>query len=177
MTKGYVDIPEGQVFYRTEGSGEPLLLIHQRPFSSEEYSPMIPILAQSCRVLAIDTLGHGYSDNPPREYEIEAFTQSKKAHIWLDILSSRLSSKMQEVLKCLALFLGLGFSILFTWQLVLLTHSFLVKGTFYQGMVPLPYWPTYVVTCLGLILFVIVLIADFTQSIKQNIENFRQSPR
>ena len=106
-----------------------------------------------------------------------AFTQSKKAHIWLDILSSRLSSKMQEVLKCLALFLGLGFSILFTWQLVLLTHSFLVKGTFYHGMVPLPYWPAYVVTCLGLILFVIILIADFTQSVKQNIENFRQSPR
>lgn len=76
MKKGYVDIPEGQVHYRTKGSGEPLLLLHQAPLSSVEFDDVIPILAQDYRVVAMDTLGHGNSDNPPREYEVEDFARS-----------------------------------------------------------------------------------------------------
>lgn len=76
MTKGYANIPEGQVSYITEGIGEPLLLLHQTPFSFEEYSQVIPILSKSYRVVAMETLGYGYSDNPPREYEIEDYAQS-----------------------------------------------------------------------------------------------------
>jgi len=75
MAKGYTNISEGQVCYRMEGSGEPLLLLHQTPMVSE-YSLMIPILAKSYQVVAMETLGYGYSDNPPREYEIEDFAQS-----------------------------------------------------------------------------------------------------
>ena len=75
MKKGYADIPEGQVSYRMEGSGKPLLLLHQTPMPSE-YSQMIPILSKSYRVVAMETMGYGYSDNPPKEYEIEDFAQS-----------------------------------------------------------------------------------------------------
>jgi len=75
MPKAYANIPEGQVSYRMEGSGEPLLLLHQTPMASE-YSQMIPILAKSYRVIAMETLGYGYSDNPPREYEVEDFARS-----------------------------------------------------------------------------------------------------
>jgi len=76
MTKGYADIPEGQVSYRSEGSGQPLLLLHQTPWSLEEYSLVIPILARTHRVIAMETLGYGYSDDPPREYEVEDFARS-----------------------------------------------------------------------------------------------------
>jgi len=103
-----------------------------------------------------------------------AYTQSKKGHIMLDFITSRLSSKAQEVLNCLALFLGLSFSILFIWRLVVYTHSLWVTGAFSHGMVNLPWWPAYVVACLGFIFFIIVLISHFAQSIKQNIENFRR---
>ena len=64
VRKAYADIPEGQVHYRTEGTGEPLLLIHQTPASSDEYSLIIPILAKQYRVLAMDTMGYGMSDFP-----------------------------------------------------------------------------------------------------------------
>lgn len=75
--RGYVDIPEGQVHYRFEGSGEPLLLLHQTPYSSDEYTPMIPILAKGgCWVVAMDTLGYGMSDKPPRPYTIEDYARS-----------------------------------------------------------------------------------------------------
>jgi len=76
MKKAYVDIPEGQVHYKTDGSEENLLLLHQTPMSSDEFTEMIPILAKSCRVVAMDALGHGSSDDPPREYEIEDFARS-----------------------------------------------------------------------------------------------------
>lgn len=44
--------------------------------SSDEFGDMIPILAKRYRVVAMDTLGHGGSDDPPREYEIEDFARS-----------------------------------------------------------------------------------------------------
>ena len=44
MKRGYVDTPEGQVHYRTEGSGEPILLLHKAGLSSDEYTEMLPFL-------------------------------------------------------------------------------------------------------------------------------------
>lgn len=76
MRKGYVDIPEGQLHYRSDGSGENLLLLHQAPMSSEEYEGVLPLLAAHYHAIAIDLPGHGNSDDPPREYEIEDFAAS-----------------------------------------------------------------------------------------------------
>jgi pimeloyl-ACP methyl ester carboxylesterase len=76
MKKGYVDIPEGQIHYRTAGEGENLLMLHQTPTSSEEYIRLIPLLAQKFRVYAMDTMGYGNSDAPPRTYGIEDYAAS-----------------------------------------------------------------------------------------------------
>ena len=69
--RAYTDIPEGQVHYQTAGDGEPLLLLHQTPMFSEEYSLMIPILAPIFRVIAMDTLGYGNSNKPPAGFQID----------------------------------------------------------------------------------------------------------
>lgn len=76
MKKAYADIPEGQVHCKTDGSGESLLLLHQAPMSCDEFTDIMPILTKSYRVVAMDTLGHGSSDDPPSEYEIEDFARS-----------------------------------------------------------------------------------------------------
>ena len=76
MKCGYVDIPEGQVHYRTAGSGEPVLLLHQTPFSSEEFAKVIPILARHYRVVAPDTMGYGNSDKPPRPFQLEDYVDT-----------------------------------------------------------------------------------------------------
>jgi len=76
MKRAYADIPEGQIHYRTAGSGESLLLLHGTPSTSEEYEGMIPILAKSYRVIAMDTLGFGMSDDPARYYAIEDYARS-----------------------------------------------------------------------------------------------------
>ena len=76
MKRCYVDIPEGQVHYQVEGSGKPLLLLHQTGASSEEYSLMIPILAKTYRAVAMDLLGYGNSDKPPLGFKIEDHARS-----------------------------------------------------------------------------------------------------
>jgi pimeloyl-ACP methyl ester carboxylesterase len=77
MRRAYCDIPEGQIHYQTEGTGEPvLLLLHQVPFSSDEYSEMMPILAKNYRVIAMDILGYGNSDKPPKVYQVEDYVRS-----------------------------------------------------------------------------------------------------
>ena len=76
MKKGYVDIPEGQIHYRIDGRGEPLLLLHQAPMSSADYDSIIPILADGYCVVAMDTIGDGNSDDAPTEYKIEDYARS-----------------------------------------------------------------------------------------------------
>lgn len=81
LRKGYVDIPEGQVHYREDGKGEPLLLLHQTPSSSDEYSRVIPLLAKNCRVIAMDTPGFGMSGPTPRPFEIPDYARAVKAFL------------------------------------------------------------------------------------------------
>jgi pimeloyl-ACP methyl ester carboxylesterase len=68
--RAYLDIPAGQVHYQTEGSGDPLLLLHQGMFSSAEFSEMMPLLGKRYRVIARDMLGYGDSDVNPPDYTI-----------------------------------------------------------------------------------------------------------
>jgi len=78
MKRGYVDLPEGQVHYRSAGAGRPVLLLHQTPSASDEYEAMVEILAKSCRVFAMDTMGYGMSDPPPRVFEIPDYARTVK---------------------------------------------------------------------------------------------------
>jgi pimeloyl-ACP methyl ester carboxylesterase len=70
MKKAYVDIPEGQIHYRIEGSGEPVLLLHAAVTSSDEYTRVIPFLSKTYRAIAMDFLGNGDSDPTPYPYKI-----------------------------------------------------------------------------------------------------------
>ena len=76
MKRAYVDIPEGQIHYQIEGSGEPLVLLHQASFSSDEFAKLMPILGKHYRVLARDMLGYGMSDVNPPDYEIEDYARA-----------------------------------------------------------------------------------------------------
>lgn len=63
--RGYVETPEGLIHYREMGSGPVLLLLHQTPSNSEQYSASLPLLAaRGYRVVAMDTPGFGMSDRP-----------------------------------------------------------------------------------------------------------------
>ncbi|MFC2032750.1 alpha/beta fold hydrolase [Chloroflexota bacterium] len=76
MDRKYIKTSDGQVHYRTEGTGEPVLLLHCATLSSDEFSEVIPIIARRYLTLAMDLPGYGMSDKLPRKYSIEDYAQS-----------------------------------------------------------------------------------------------------
>ena len=77
IKRAFFDGPEGQVHYRFGGSGEPLLLLHQTPRSSDStFGDALPALAMKHFVIAMDTPGYGDSFKPTRSYSMKDFAET-----------------------------------------------------------------------------------------------------
>lgn len=64
-TRLYAPSRWGQLHCRVLGEGEPLVLLHQTPWSSLQYTRAMPLLARAgLRVFAPDTPGYGLSHGP-----------------------------------------------------------------------------------------------------------------
>jgi len=69
-----------RVFYREQGAGEPLLLLHGFPTSSWDWRHVWDELARSYRVIALDYLGFGFSDKPPEgPYSVFGYADQAEA--------------------------------------------------------------------------------------------------
>lgn len=68
------DILDGlTLFYHDEGQGEPVLLIHGFPLSSELYQPQRAALSNRFRVITPDLRGMGRSTAPTGEYSMNIY--------------------------------------------------------------------------------------------------------
>ena len=76
IKKAFLDTVEGQIFYRTIGTGTPLILLHGGLRSSDEFTEIMPILANKWQVIAPDLIGFGDSDQPSKIYTIGDYAQS-----------------------------------------------------------------------------------------------------
>lgn len=81
ITRHFVDItnPDGssrRVHYRKAGSGPPLLMVHQSPRSSAEYTALMEDWSSHFMCISPDTPGFGQSDPLPGEPEIEDFADA-----------------------------------------------------------------------------------------------------
>lgn len=86
VRRGFVDVAEGQVHYRTAGHDTPgtlpLVMLHASPGSAKLLEPMIRVLAHGRRVVATDTLGNGDSSAPlQRQGETPPITYFADAHL------------------------------------------------------------------------------------------------
>ena len=73
---GTVTVNGAQVFYKTEGSGQPLLLIHGYPLSGELFKNNRSVLSKSFQVITIDLPGFGKSVAPDRNASIENYAKT-----------------------------------------------------------------------------------------------------
>lgn len=62
-----------RVFYREEGNGPPLMLLHGLGSSSRDWEYQFPAFAPRYRTVAPDLRGFGRSERPPGPYRIEGF--------------------------------------------------------------------------------------------------------
>ena len=64
--RGYADGPYGQVHFRDTGSGRPLVLCHQAPQTSRQFTNIYePLHRRGIRAIGVDTPGFGESDPTP----------------------------------------------------------------------------------------------------------------
>lgn len=64
-TEGFIEVPDGKVWYQSAGEGEPLLLLHGGPGATSTYLEALMVLAdQGYQVVRYDQLGSGKSDQP-----------------------------------------------------------------------------------------------------------------
>jgi pimeloyl-ACP methyl ester carboxylesterase len=69
-----------RLFYRDEGTGEPLLLLHGFPTSSWDWRHVWDELARQYHVIALDYLGFGFSDKPASgPYSVFAYADQAEA--------------------------------------------------------------------------------------------------
>ena len=90
IKRAFLDTEDGQILYRIGGEGDSLLLLHMNPRSSDEFRELMPIFAQSRQVMAMDLMGFGDSDKPPRMYTIADY--AKTAIALLDELGIKKTS-------------------------------------------------------------------------------------
>jgi pimeloyl-ACP methyl ester carboxylesterase len=64
----YVDANGLRVYYQEAGTGPALLLLHGGSLTSQSWQWLMPKAAQYFRVIAMDTRGHGRSNNPSGEF-------------------------------------------------------------------------------------------------------------
>ena len=73
------------IFYREEGKGTPLLLIHGFPTSSWDWNNIWSTLTKYYKVYAIDMLGYGFSSKPT-DY---LYTVASQVNIWEAFLKEK----------------------------------------------------------------------------------------
>lgn len=73
------DLDGVSIFYHDEGQGEPLLLVHGFPLSSDLYQPQRAALSHRFRVITPDLRGMGRSDPLPGAYSMESYADDLSA--------------------------------------------------------------------------------------------------
>jgi 2-hydroxy-6-oxonona-2,4-dienedioate hydrolase len=69
----YIDAAGTRTRVLEAGSGAPLVLLHGTGGHAETYSRNIGPLSKHFHVLALDMIGHGYTDRPPVQYTMDVF--------------------------------------------------------------------------------------------------------
>lgn len=67
MRKGYVDVPSGQIHFRSAGAGPVLVLLHQTASSSRMFERFMIAVQRDFTTIALDTPGFGGSDALPTQ--------------------------------------------------------------------------------------------------------------
>jgi pimeloyl-ACP methyl ester carboxylesterase len=156
ITHHHADVNGTRLHYIAAGtSGSPVLLVHGFPETWWAFRKLIPLLAASHRVFAVDLRGFGDSDNGPGEYD--STTSAEDLHLLIEQLGAgpvhltgqdisgttvfRLAATHPEdVLSFTAIEMGLpGFGL---EMLADITHG----GTWYIGVLAAPGIPEMLLT-------------------------------
>jgi pimeloyl-ACP methyl ester carboxylesterase len=78
---GYLDLPQGSVWYDEQGSGDPLVLLHGGAVDARFFEHNVGPLAEHFRVITTDLWGHGRTADREGPYSLESFSADVAALI------------------------------------------------------------------------------------------------
>ena len=67
----YADVNGIKLYYETQGTGKPLILLHGGLGAIEMFGPNFPALAKGRRLIAVDLQGHGRTADIDRPLSVE----------------------------------------------------------------------------------------------------------
>lgn len=70
---GFATLADTRVYYEIYGQGAPVLLFHGNGEDLHAFDSMIPVLAKSRRVIAVDTRAHGKSGRGTQPFDFHTF--------------------------------------------------------------------------------------------------------
>jgi len=73
VKEAYIDANGVRTRVLEAGSGAPLIMLHGTGGHAETYTRNIAPLSKHCHVLAVDMIGHGYTDRPQVTYTMDVF--------------------------------------------------------------------------------------------------------
>ena len=84
---GYAAVDGLELYYEIHGSGEPLVVLPGAYMTVELMGDLVPALAKSRRVIAVEFQGHGHTADVDRPFSYEAFADDTAAlleHLGID---------------------------------------------------------------------------------------------
>jgi proline iminopeptidase len=118
-TEGFIDVPDGNVWYQSVGEGEPLLLLHGGPGATSTYfEALMPLCEQGYQVVRYDQLGSGKSNQPddPSLWTVDHFCKE------VDVVREALGfEKMHLLGQSWGSFLALEYALTFPNRLQTMT--------------------------------------------------------
>jgi tripartite ATP-independent transporter DctM subunit len=103
-----------------------------------------------------------------------AYTQTKTGHITIDLLTSRLSKRLQAVINSATHFLCLGAFILVTWRSIVKSEILRAEGTT-SGLLFIPNFPFMWVVAFGSALLCLFFLIDLIDSVS-NVRKLCKKP-
>jgi pimeloyl-ACP methyl ester carboxylesterase len=97
----FVRLDDGEMHVVEDGrpSAPALVLIHGTAGSTAWWDPIVPALAETCRVIRVDLLGHGRSSTPDGGFDIP--TQARRVGAALDTLGVRRATVVGHSAGCM----------------------------------------------------------------------------
>lgn len=77
----YASVNGLEMYYEIHGTGEPLILLHGGLGGIAEFGPLLPLLAESRQVIAVELQGHGHTADIDRPLSYEAMADDIAALI------------------------------------------------------------------------------------------------
>jgi len=69
----FLEVEDGRLFYKIQGEGDPLVLIHGAWTSHQWWQWQVPALSRRYRVVSLDVRGHGKSSPLKGPYSVDGF--------------------------------------------------------------------------------------------------------